>query len=78
MVEEIIINSENNQRILKPREAITMDANNGATIPLLCQKKFAKPEILPAFFLSIIDTALEFAGVIINLTNPIVQATIKT
>jgi len=43
----------------------------GATTPLLCQNKLAKPLTLPAFLPPIKKTAVEFAGVITNLIKPI-------
>ncbi|MDP8003593.1 MAG: hypothetical protein RAK17_05365, partial [Caldisphaera sp.] len=43
----------------------------GENIPLLCQKKLANPDTLPAFSLPTNETAVEFAGVITNLTKPI-------
>jgi len=61
----------------KPKLRMIIEAIKGATIPLLCQKKFAKPLTLPAFLPPIRDTAEEFAGVIINLTKPINTDTMR-
>ena len=43
------------------------------TIPLNCQKKFANPDTPPLFFPPMNARALEWEGVIINLTNPIAK-----
>ena len=42
-------------------------------IPLNCQKKFANPDTPPLFFPPMNARALEWEGVIINLTNPIAK-----
>ena len=74
IAETKIIRPQITHNIWNPRAEIVIEAIIGATTPLLCQKKFAKPDMLPAFLLSISDTALEFAGVIMNLTKPIIVA----
>lgn len=52
------------------------EATIGATAPLNCQKRFAMPVTLPANSPPILDTAVEFAGVIINLIKPMEAASI--